>query len=52
MKIKGDNFRSIDSQFVHYDLPEIKYPFKCEDNSTNKSSKDHYQRIYYAWFVL
>jgi hypothetical protein len=23
VKIKGDNFRSIDSQFVHYYLPEI-----------------------------
>ena len=43
VKIKGDIFRSIDSQFVHYDLPEIKYPFKCEDTSTSKSSKDHQQ---------
>ena len=41
VKIKGDKFRSIDSQFVHYDLSEIKYPFKCEDTSTSKYSKDH-----------
>jgi hypothetical protein len=41
VKIKGDKFRSIDSQFVHYDLPEIKYPFKCEDTSTSKPPKDH-----------
>jgi hypothetical protein len=41
VKIKGDNFRSIDSQFVHYDLSEIKYPFKCEDTSTSKPPKDH-----------
>ena len=43
VKIKGDKFRSIDSQFVHYDLPEIKYPFKCEDTSTSKPPKDHQQ---------
>jgi hypothetical protein len=41
MKIKGDKFRSIDSQFVHYDLPENKYPFKCGVTATRKATKDH-----------
>ena len=41
MKIKGDKFRSIDSQFVHYDLPENKYPFKCGVTATRKATNDH-----------
>jgi hypothetical protein len=41
MKIKGDKFRSIDSQFVHYDLPENKYPFKCGVTATRKATSSH-----------
>ena len=41
VKIKGNNFRSIDSQFVHYNLPENKYPFKCGVTVTRKAKNDH-----------
>ena len=52
MKIKGDHFRSIDSQFVHYYLPEINIHLNVKILRQANIQKTINQRIYYAWFVF
>ena len=52
VKIKGDNFRSIDSQFVHYDLRRLSIHLNVKILRQANLQKTINKRIYHAWFVF